>query len=159
MDISLINPTEIEDLIKEVGETVYIVKKNVKQDTNYEYGISEQYEFNEKITVKGYTVQDNKVIVFNDKRAIRSGALTLYVLENKKGSIYESLMNSNTVAVIRNLAYDFELNDVIYHRSKPLIYKLKIESGIEATEATIQNNNSEETNFDSQEDIKNAFNF
>lgn len=150
---------ELESLIKEVGESIYLINKNIKEEPDFNLGIPRQYQYNQKLEVIGYTLAEKKTIFINGDNYNSEGDLTLYILENQKGNIYSKLTQQNTICFIRGYGYSFELRDIIYNQSKPIIYKLKIEQSQTDYESDIQNKEYSEAELSSKETIENAFDF
>lgn len=154
-----IDTQEIKSLINEVGESIYLIDKDIKEPPNFELGIPNQYQYHQKLKVLGYTTTDKKTLFINEGFKTTEGNLILYLLEDKKGLVYSKLNKGNTICFIRGVGYSFILNNIIYSRSKPILYRLTIEPTQTTYQADSQNQEYIEEELSSKESIENAFDF
>lgn len=154
-----IDLNEIKTLIEEVGESVYLIELGTKEPPDFELGIPQHYQYNKKLEVIGYCTQERKSIFINDEYKTSEGNLIIYILENQQGKIYSKISKSNTLCFVRGKSYSLELNDTIYNRSKPILYKLKLTKSQTDSHANSQNQQYIKQELSSKESIENAFDF
>lgn len=150
---------EIKNLIAEVGESIYLLEVAQGESPDFELGIPQQYKYDKKLEIIGYCSQERKSIFINGEYKSSQGDLVVYLLENQQGNIYSKIAKSNTVCVIRNQSYSIELNDTIYHQSKPILYKITLRSSQTNSQSSDQNQQYLKQNLSSKESIENAFDF